>query len=254
MTDMRPNERLEDLNLDGLMIMQDPNAFRFGIDAVLLSHYALPACKRRSKIMDLCTGTGVIPLLIYGHHHCEHIDGMEIQPAMADLAQRNVRLNGLENFIHIYNSDLRDPGAAFHSSTYDVITCNPPYMPLSRGMQSPSDPLAIARHEITCTITDVAAFARIYLKDKGKLYLVHRADRLIDIAAALREKQIEIKRIRFVYPYAGKPANLVLIEAMKKGQPAAIIEPPLYVYNADGSYTDEINEIYGTEGPQAKDI
>lgn len=249
-----PNERLEDLNLKGLKIIQDPNYFCFGIDAVLLAHFAADSCHSKTRLLDLCTGNGIIPLLLSGHTKTKWIDALELQSQMVELAKRNMILNDLDKTIHIYEGDLRYPGKHFHSSNYDVITCNPPYMPCNRGIKSPREPIAIARHEITCTIEDVAHFAKVYLKDRGKLFLVHRADRLVDIAFTLRSKGIEIKRLRLVSPFQNKPANLVLIEAMKKGQPALIAEPPLIIYNDDGTYTDEINTIYGTESPQIRNI
>lgn len=247
-----PHERLEDLDLKGLKIIQDPDYFCFGIDAVLLANFAAKSCHAKTRLIDLCTGSGIIPLLLTGHTPIKYIDALEIQPHMAALAKRNMILNDLDENIHVYEGDLRYPHGHFHSSYYDVITCNPPYMPLDRGIKSPKDPMAIARHEITCTIEDVAEFARVYLKDKGKLFLIHRADRLIDIAFALRSKGIEIKRLRLISPFRNKPANLVLIEAMKKGRPALIAEPPLIIYNDDGSYTEEINIIYGTDSPKLK--
>jgi tRNA1Val (adenine37-N6)-methyltransferase len=245
-------ERLEDLGLNGLQILQNPDHFCFGIDAVLLAWYASGSVHYKTRTIDLGTGTGVIPLLLYGRTGTRHIDALEIQPEMADMAKRSVALNDLNATIHVTCGDLRHPGSAFHSSSYDVVVCNPPYMRTDRGKLNPRDNLAIARHEITCTLADVAGFAKTMLKDRGKLFLIQRADRLVDLATVLREHQLEIKRLRPVYPSPGKPANLLLIEAMKKGRPHAIIETPLMVYQSDGQYSREINAIYGTPGPQKK--
>lgn len=249
---MKTGERLEDLGLKGLQILQNPNHFCFGIDAVLLAWYASSSVRPKTRVVDLGTGTGVIPLLLYGRTGVNHVDALEIQPDMADMARRSVVMNGLDNTISIHCADLRQPGPAFHPSTYDVVTSNPPYMPAGHGGINPRDTLAIARHEITCTLADIARFSQIMLKDRGKLFMVHRADRMADIAAILREHGLEIKRLRAVYPYPGKPANLILVQAMKKGQPHMILEPPLYVYNDDGTYSDAINAIYGTNGPTAR--
>lgn len=251
---LNENERLEDLDLKQLRIIQNEKTFCFGIDAVLLAWYASGSVKPRSRIADLGTGNGIIPLLLYGRTGASSIDALEIQKEMADLAKRNVELNHLEEKIHIHHCDLRDSKSLFPSSFLDIITCNPPYMPVSRGMKSPSETLAIARHEITCTIDDISDFARMHLKDRGKLFIVHRADRIHDIAASFREKSLEIKRLRFIYPYPGKNANLLLLEAVKKSNPSCIVEPPLYVYNTDGTYSDTINAIYGTETPKSKDF
>lgn len=248
---IKPGERLEDLGLKDLKILQNPNHFCFGIDAVLLAWYASSSIRPKTKVVDLGTGTGVIPLLLYGRTGVTHVDALEIQPAMADMAKRSMTLNGLDNTISVHCADLRQP-AGFHPSTYDVVTSNPPYMPAGHGGINPKDSLAIARHEITCTLADIARFSQIMLKDRGKLFMVHRADRMADIAAILREHGLEIKRLRAVYPYPGKPANLILIQAMKKGQPHMVMEPPLYVYNTDGTYTRDINQIYGTDGPTAQ--
>ncbi len=208
---IKKDERMEDLGLAGLKIIQNPNYFCFGIDAVLLAWFAAGALKRRSKVIDLGTGTGIIPLLLYGRQPVERIDAVDIQENMVEMAKRSIMLNHLET-------------------------------------------KAIARHELCCRIEDVALFAMRRLKDKGKLFLVHRADRFVDIVNALREKQIETKRVQFVYPYEDKPANLVLIEAVKRGKPQLKVEPPLIVYREDGCYTDSINAIYGTDGPRESRI
>lgn len=247
-----PGERLEDLDLAGLKIIQDPDYFCFGIDAVLLAWYASHAVTARSRAADLGTGSGIIPLLLCGRTAARHIDALEIQAELADLARRNAALNRLEDVIHVFCCDLRDPGPEFASSYYDVITCNPPYMRLDRGAKNARPTVAQARHELTCTMTDVALFARKTLKDRGKLFLIQRADRLGDIMVSLRAQGIEVKTLRFVHPYAHKAANLVLVQAMKKGKPGLIAEPPLVVYNADGSYTAEINAIYGSDGPRPR--
>lgn len=242
-------ERLEDLDLNGLKIIQNPDFFCFGIDAVLLAWFASSAITRKTKTIDLGTGTGILPLLLYGRTGTKQIDALEIQENVVDLARRNVELNGLSDIIHIHHGDLRNPGPAFHSSNTDVVVCNPPYMRMDRGMKNPSETMAISRHELCCTISDVTHFARVMLKDRGKLFLVQRADRLGDVLCALRADGLEAKRLVTVHPYAHRPANLILVEAMKKGKPNLKVEPPLVVYNADGSYSDAINAIYGTDGP-----
>lgn len=247
-------ERLEDLGVGGLKIIQNPEYFCFGIDAVLLAWFAAKAVRRRTKVIDLGTGTGIVPLLLCGKTEVAAVDALEIQPNMVEMARRSVAVNSLEERVHIYQMDLRAPDPAVISANYDVVTSNPPYMKASHGIPHATETQAIARHELLCNIGDVARFAKRHLKDRGKLFLVHRADRLSDILWALRENGVEIKRLQFVHPYAHKAANLVLAEGMKRGQPGVIVEKPLVVYNADGSYTEDINRIYGTEGPRDQHI
>lgn len=251
---IKKDERMEDLGLAGLKIIQNPNYFCFGIDAVLLAWFAAGALKRRSKVIDLGTGTGIIPLLLYGRQPVERIDAVDIQENMVEMAKRSIMLNHLEEIIQIYQMDIRKPLPPVSETHYDVIVSNPPYMKVGGGFENPLETKAIARHELCCRIEDVALFAMRRLKDKGKLFLVHRADRFVDIVNALREKQIETKRVQFVYPYEDKPANLVLIEAVKRGKPQLKVEPPLIVYREDGCYTDSINAIYGTDGPRESRI
>lgn len=247
---LKENERLEDLGLAGLKIIQNPSCFCFGIDAVLLAWYASGAVHRHSRVIDLGTGTGIIPLLLYGRTAVSTIEAIEIQAHMVEMARRSVAYNHLEDRIHIYHTDIRKPDPAIRTTWYDVIVSNPPYMKVGNGFENPEETKAIARHELLCTIEDIARFAMRMLKDRGKLFLVHRADRLADIIAALRQYNVETKRLRFVHPYVHKPANLVLIEAVKAGRPQLKVEPPLIVYRQDGSYTDTINAIYGTDGPR----
>ena len=163
------------------------------------------------------------------------------------MARRSVLTNHLEDHIDIICGDLRNPNAYFHSSSYDAIVCNPPYMPVNRGMANPKDTLALSKHEITCTLEDVARFAKITLKDRGRFFMIHRADRIVDVTFSLRNAGLEPKRILLVHPCKGKSANLILVEAMKKGQPECKVESPLFVYDKDGHYTDTINTIYDSE-------
>lgn len=249
----RPGERLEDLGLDGLYILQDPDAFRFNIDSVLLAWYAAPAVHRKTRTLDIGTGTGVLPLLLYGRTHTRSIDAIEIQAAMADMASRSVAMNHLEGVIHIHEGDIRnEPGTALVRGAYDVVVTNPPYMPKGKGGVNPDRALALARHEITCTLEDVAAAAQALLKDRGRLFMVHRAERLVDLCAVLRAHQLEVKRVRGVQPFPDKPANQILLQAVKRGHPGAIVEPPLSIYQSPGVYSAEINAIYGTDGPTSK--
>lgn len=236
------NERLDDLGRKGYKIIQNPEKFCFGIDAVLLSGFA--KVKPGSKVLDLGTGTGIIPILMEAKTEAEHLTGLEIQEESADMARRSVALNGLENKISIVTGDIKEAGSLLGAASFDVITCNPPYMIGGHGLQNPSVPKTIARHEILCTFEDVAREASYLLKHGGAFYLVHRPFRLAEIITTLTAHKLEPKRIRFVHPYIDKEPNMVLIEARKGGNPRVTVEKPLIVYKAQGEYTDEIYDIY----------
>lgn len=246
---IKENERLEDLGIKGLRIIQNPDYFCFGIDAVLLAWFASGAVKKRSRVIDLGTGTGIIPLLLYGRTGVEKIQALEIQENMVEMAGRSVACNGLEERIEIIHGDIKNPGVRVQPTSYDVVVSNPPYMKVGHGLKNPTETKAIARHEILCAIEDVVIFAKRMLKDRGKLFLIHRADRLADIMSAMRDHRVEPKRLQFIHPYADKPANLVLVEGMKAGKPYLITEAPIVVYEKDGRYTQTINDIYGTSAP-----
>lgn len=246
----RPGERLEPLGVRDFKILQRPDRFCFGIDAVLLSHFATPSVTRKKRVVDLGTGTAIIPLLLCAHANPAHIDAVELQPAMADLAARSVALNRLDNTIRVICADLRT--LDYPTSSVDIVTANPPYFPVGANKINPDDSVALARHELACTIEDIAAFAGKCLKDRGRLFLVHRAERVTDVLAALRARHLEPKRLRPVYPTREKPAHLILIEAIKKGRPGVIFEQPLVIYKAPDVYSDEVNAMYGTDGPQKR--
>lgn len=251
---LNTNERLEDLGIGDLKIIQNPDCFCFGIDAVLLAWFASGGVKRRSKVIDLGTGTGIIPLLLYGRREVECIQALEIQENMVEMARRSVACNELQKHIEIIHGDIRNPGKAVVPTSYDVVVSNPPYMKVEHGFTCSTETKAISRQEILCNIEDIVVFAKKMLKDRGKLFLVHKADRIGDIVATMRTHRIEPKRLQFVHPYVDKPANLVLVEGIKAGKPYVIAEPPIVVYEAKGSYTETINKIYGTEGPRERVI
>ncbi|VYT65106.1 tRNA1(Val) (adenine(37)-N6)-methyltransferase [Eubacterium limosum] len=246
---IKENERLEDLGIKGLKIIQNPDYFCFGIDAVLLSWFASGAVRKKSRVIDLGTGTGIIPLLLYGRTGAQKIQALEIQENMVEMAGRSIACNGLEEKIEIIHGDIRNPGEQVRPTSYDVVVSNPPYMKVGHGLKNPMETKAIARHEILCGIEDIAIFAKRMLKDRGKLFLIHRADRLADIMSAMRDHRVEPKRLQFIHPYADKPANLALVEGMKAGKPYLITEAPIVVYEKDGRYTQMINDIYGTSAP-----
>jgi tRNA1Val (adenine37-N6)-methyltransferase len=238
-------ERIDDLQIpigDGksLSIIQNTDYFSFGIDAVLIANFV--RVKKNAAIVDLGTGCGVIPLILAAKTDLRHVTGVEIQRDVAEMAQRSVALNGSEDKVSIVWADLKTFG---NSASYDIVVCNPPYKEGGGGLKNANRHRAIARHEICCTLQDVAYAAKRLLKPMGKLYLVHRPERLVDIMCFMRENGIEPKRLRFVHPSAGKAANIVLIEGTKGGRAKLLLEPPLYVRDENNNYTFEIEKIYG---------
>ncbi len=236
------NERLDDLGRKGYQIIQNPEKFCFGIDAVLLSGFA--NIKDGKTVLDLGTGTGIIPILLEAKTGASHLTGLEIQEESADMARRSVAYNKLEDKISIVTGDIKEAGSLFGAASFDVITCNPPYMIGGHGLQNPSVPKMIARHEICCTFEDIAQQTALLLKQGGAFYLVHRPFRLAEIITTLTKYKLEPKRIRFVHPYVDKEPNMVLIEARKGGNPRVTVEKPLIVYKGVNEYTDEIYDIY----------
>lgn len=242
-TVLRENERIDDLQRNGYRIIQDSKRFCFGMDAVLLSGFA--RIKDGAQVLDLGTGTGIIPLLLAAKTEAAHLTGLEIQADSADMARRSVLLNGLEGRITIVTGDIKEAGSLFDAASFDVITCNPPYMIGRHGLKNPSDEKAIARHEILCTLEDVIAQTERLLKPGGKFFLVHRPFRLAEIMTALRARRLEPKRMRLVYPFVDKEPNMVLLEAVRGGRARMTVEKPLIVYSEPGVYMPEIYEVYG---------
>lgn len=240
---LKENERIDDLERNGYRIIQDPERFCFGMDAVLLSGFA--RVKDGASVLDLGTGTGIIPLLLEAKAGAAHLTGLEIQPDSADMARRSVALNGLETKIDIVTGDIKEAGSLFDAASFDVITCNPPYMIGKHGIANPQDAKAIARHEILCTLEDVISQTARLLKPGGNFYLVHRPFRLAEIMVLLSKYKLEPKRMQLVYPYVDKEPNMVLLEANRGGRPRMTVEKPLIVYQKPGVYMPEIYDIYG---------
>ena len=240
---LKDKERLDDLQLSGLKIIQNPEKFCFGMDAVLLSGFV--RAKKGEQLLDLGTGTGILPLLLSAKTECAHLTGLEIQEESADMARRSVALNHLEDRISIVTGDVKEAGGIFAPASFDCITCNPPYMIGEHGIQNPDAPKAIARHEILCTFEDVATAAEKLLKSGGKFFLVHRPFRLAELIVTMTRHHLEPKRMRLVHPYADKEPNMVLIEAVRGGNSRMTVEPPLIIFKEAGEYTQEIKEKYG---------
>lgn len=238
-----PNERLDDLNRNGLKIIQNSEKFCFGMDAVLLSGFA--NVKSGERALDLGTGTGIIPILLAAKTKGEHFTGLEIQEESADMARRSVCYNNLQDKIEIQLGDIKDASEIFGASSFDVITTNPPYMIGGHGLVNPESAKAIARHEIKCTLEDVISQSAKVLKPTGRFYMVHRPFRLGEIISLMTKYHIEPKRMRLVYPYVDAEPNMVLIEGLRGGKPRMTVEKPLIVYKESGKYTDEIYDLYG---------
>ena len=239
---LHDGERLDDLQRDGLMIIQNPAWFCFGMDAVLLSAFA--SVSDGSRVIDLCTGNGVIPLLLCARTKASHIDGIELQPDIADMAERSVRYNGLEERISIHTGDVKKATEIFKPATFDAVTVNPPYLKENGGLINPADHKAIARHEIKLSLSDVIENAAKLLVSGGHFYMVHRPFRLAEIFVEMTENNLEPKRMRMVYPYADKEPNMVLIEGVRGGNSGMTTEKPLIIYSDDGTYTDEVSKLY----------
>jgi len=240
---LNANEKIEDLQCNGLKIIQNKTWFCFGMDAVLLTNYC--DVKNNSKVVDLGTGTGIIPILLSGKRNISKAIGVEIQSEVAEMAKRSVELNNLQDKIEILNIDLNDADKHLESNSFDAVISNPPYKLNNSGIINPSDQKAISRHEIKCNLEDVIRTASFLLKQYGRFYMVHRPDRLADIICLLRKYKLEPKQIRFVHPKLGEKPNMVLIRASKYGKPELKFDPPLYIYNQEGKYTDDVYKIYG---------
>lgn len=243
--ELKPTERLDDLGRNHYQIIQDPKRFCFGIDAVLLTEFA--RIKKGETVLDMGTGTGIIPILLKAKTEASHLTGLEIQKESAEMASRSVAYNQLEKSISIISGDIKEAGEIFGAASFDVVTCNPPYMIAEHGLQNEAEAKLIARHEILCTFDDVASQASKVLKQGGAFYLVHRPFRMAEIMITLSKYHLEPKRMRLVHPYIDKEPNMVLIEARKGGRSRLTVEKPLIVYKEAGVYTDEVRQIYDTQ-------
>ena len=243
---VKENERVDDLQ-NGYYIIQDPRKFCFGMDAVLLSGFA--RVKKGEKVLDMGTGTGIIPVLLASKTVGEHFTGLEIQEECAEMAARSVKYNNLEDRVSIRQGDIKEAVSIFGAASFHVVTCNPPYMIGQHGLTNPHMPKAIARHEILCTLEDVVSQASKLLGDRGRFYMVHRPFRLAEIFSKMVAYHIEPKRMRLVYPFVDKEPNMVLIEGLRGGKSRLTVEKPLIVYKEPGVYMPEIYDIYGYEKP-----
>lgn len=248
MEELRPGERIDDLHRKGYRIIQKTDGFCFGMDAVLLSDYARVG--KKDKVLDMGCGTGILPILIEARTEGGHFTGLEIQEEFASMAGRSVALNHQEDRIRIVCGDIKEASSLFGPESFDVVVSNPPYMVGEHGLKNPDPRKAIARHEVLVNLEELLRETKKVLKNMGHFYLVHRTYRMAEIMHLLVEYGLEPKRIRFVYPFADKEPNIMLIEAMKGAKSRIKVEPPLIVYEKPGVYTEEIYRIYGYEREQ----
>lgn len=242
---LKEGERIDELQCEGYCIIQHAQRFRFGTDAILLQNFA--RLKPRARGVDLGTGTGILPILLCARHPHVTFDAVEIQEDCADMARRSVQMNNLQERIRVHAMDLKDAPQKLDQAGYDAVVCNPPYGKRGGVLYNPNDALAIARHEIKTDLNGVIQSGAALLKNGGRFFLVHQADRLPEIAWRMHEKDLPLKRVRLVQPGEGKRAHLVLIEAVKQGGEGCIMLPPLVLHDGQGRPTQELERIYNGE-------
>ncbi len=240
---LKENERIDDLEFKGLKIIQNEKGFCFGMDSVLLSDFA-KNMKNNSTVLDLGTGTGIIPILLCGKTNLKKVVGIEIQQDVANMAKRSSQLNNLQDRFEVVNTNIIDLKNIYEKQSFDVIVTNPPYKKENTGITNENEAKLISRHEITANLEDFISISKDLLKDKGEFYMVHRPERLVDILSLMRKYKIEAKILKFVSPNRNKEPNLILIKGIKNANSFLRVEKNLYVYNEDGKYTNEILKIY----------
>ncbi len=238
---LREGERIDDLQCSGYGIIQSEKHFRFSMDPVLLAHFA--TVKKGNRVVDLCAGSGIIALLLSAHSEAKHITCVEIQELFCDMAKRSIAMNDLQERIDVACLNLKDAPKALGYGRFDVVTCNPPYLPTGRGKMSDDESLRLCRHEVTADLKDILDAAYGLMKNGGRLAMVHLADRAGEIIRAMEQRKLAVKRLQPIQPKADKPANLILIEGIKEGRPGIQWLPVLNVYT-DKDYSDEILRIY----------
>lgn len=243
MSNLLPGERIDELQRNGYRIIQNPERFCFGMDAVLLSGFA--RAKKQERCLDLGCGNGIIPILMEAKTEGKHFTGLEIQPESADMAKRSVALNGLQDRIDIVEGDIKYASKIFGASSFHVVTTNPPYMTAQHGLTNVYEAKTIARHEVLCNLEDIIRESARLLMPGGRFYMVHRPFRLAEIISLMVQYRMEPKRMRLVYPYVDREPNMVLIEGLRGGKSRMTVEKPLIVYKEPGKYTDEIYDVYG---------
>ena len=242
--ELEANERIDDLEFKNLKIIQNKDGFCFGIDSVLLSDFA-KNIKKDSMVLDLGTGTGIIPILLCGKTKLKKVTGIELQEEVAKMAKKSIKLNNLEDKFNVINENILNLNKIYENQTFDVIVSNPPYKKKDTGITNENEKKIISRHEISASLEDFIKISKDLLKDKGEFYMVHRPERLVDIFELMRKYKIEPKRVRMVQPNTKKAPNIVLVEGQRDGGAFLKWEETLYVYDDNGNYSEEINRIYG---------
>ncbi|MBR3538769.1 MAG: tRNA1(Val) (adenine(37)-N6)-methyltransferase [Eubacterium sp.] len=240
---LRKGERIDDLEVKGFRIIQNPSFFCFGMDAVLLSSFA--GTKKKDRVIDLGTGTGIIPLLLLAKEKCDTCIGLELQEAVAEMAARSVQLNHAENRCRICQGDICKVQEIFPAASFDGVTCNPPYIQEQSGLHNDETARNLARHEIAVRLEDVVRAAAYLLVPGGTFSMVHKPFRIPEILELMRKYRLEPKRMQLVQPYTDKEPNMVLLEAVRDGKPWLTVHPSLVVYEKDGGYTQELLKWYG---------
>ena len=238
---LEDNERVDHLIKEGYEIIQNDEVFSFSTDALLLGY--LTEVRKNDKVMDLCSGNGVIPLLLAAKS-TQPIEGIEIQEQLVSMARRSFKLNDLNDRLTMHHMDLKDVYQTFQPAQYTLVTCNPPYFKMNQNHQHQKEAHKIARHEILCKLEDCLMAARHLLKQGGRLYMVHRAERMMDVLTEMRRVNIEPKRLTFVYSKHDRDAQTILIEGRKSGNQGLDITKPFYIYQEDGTYSKEMKGIY----------
>ena len=243
---MEKRLRLDELGRKGYRILQDPDAFCFGIDAVLLADFA--AVRKTDRVLDLGTGNGILPLLLNARDKGREIVGLELQEPAAELARRNFALNGAEGRLQAVSGDIREASSLFGKASFDAVITNPPYQETGRGVINPASAKSVARHEIACKLEDVLREAAAVLKLHGRFFMVHRPKRLTEILGGMENAGIAPRTVRFVHSHAGDPASLLLVSGVRGGGKELRVLPPLILYGEDGGYTPEVYRIYYPKG------
>ena len=233
MSNLLPGERIDELQRNGYRIIQNPERFCFGMDAVLLSGFA--RAKKQERCLDLGCGNGIIPILMEAKTEGKHFTGLEIQPESEDMAKRSVALNGLQDRIDIVEGDIKDASKIFGASSFHVVTTNPPYMTAQHGLTNLYEAKTIARHEVLCNLEDIIRESARLLMPGGRFYMVHRPFRLAEIISLMVQYRMEPKRMRLVYPYVDREPNMVLIEGLRGGKSRMTVEKPINVYKEPGT-------------------
>lgn len=243
---LKDNERIDDLQLNNLKIIQNKDGFCFGIDAVLLSDFAKDI-RNNSTVLDLGTGTGIIGILLCAKTKLSKIYGIDVQKDVCDMALRSIKLNNLEDKFEILNTNIKELLNNFEEASFDAIVSNPPYKKDNSGLKNESETKLISRHEIAASLEDFVSVSSKLLKSNGNIYIVHRPERLSDLFYLLKKYNLEPKKLRLVQSYQDSKPKLFLVKATKNAKSFLNIEEPLIIYNKDGSYTDEIFKIYNKE-------